>query len=358
MKLNYLLIFTAVISTSLLAQQATNPPASTPLETAVAASPATNAPTAAKTNSVAAKAEKKKTAKKKSKSAAKKKDPATELRTVPLMPGPAVVIASNVNVRGQAKLNSEVITRLTRNEPVTVIEEVRLLKSGPDEPSAWAKILMPATAHVWVSAGYIDPTNKIVTARKLNLRGGPGENYSVVGVLLRGDEVKEVSTRGDWMEIKAPASAYAFMAAQYLRQEPAGAWATTSPQDIAPTPTPVAEPPSVAPAPTEVPTTPPIAEVPGVTNVPAPAVAEEPPPKRIVQREGIVWGTFSIQSPTRFALVSPENHKTNNYLHTISRNLDLSRYKGLRIVVTGEEGLDERWRNTPIITIQKIQVVD
>jgi hypothetical protein len=38
--------------------------------------------------------------------------------------------------------------------------------------------------------------------------------------------------------------------------------------------------------------------------------------------------------------------------------LDLSRYKGLHIVVTGEEGLDRRWRNTPVITIQRILVLE
>jgi hypothetical protein len=30
----------------------------------------------------------------------------------------------------------------------------------------------------------------------------------------------------------------------------------------------------------------------------------------------------------------------------------------MRIVVTGEEGLDERWRNTPVLTIQKIVVLE
>ena len=69
-------------------------------------------------------------------------------------------------------------------------------------------------------------------------------------------------------------------------------------------------------------------------------------------------GTWSIQAPTKFALVNPETGKTVNYLYTTSTNLDLSRYKGLHIVVTGEEGLDERWVNTPVITIQRIQVVE
>ena len=56
--------------------------------------------------------------------------------------------------------------------------------------------------------------------------------------------------------------------------------------------------------------------------------------------------------------VSAENGRLIDYLHTTSHDLDLRRYKGLKIVVTGEEGLDERWGNTPVITIQKIQVVE
>ena len=38
-------------------------------------------------------------------------------------------------------------------------------------------------------------------------------------------------------------------------------------------------------------------------------------------------------------------------------NLDLSRYDGMRIIVTGEEGLDARWKDTPVLTIQSIQVI-
>jgi hypothetical protein len=90
----------------------------------------------------------------------------------------------------------------------------------------------------------------------------------------------------------------------------------------------------------------------------AAAPVEEPPPLRIVQREGIVRYTGSVQAPTVFQLVSPENHKPIDYLYTTSTNLDLNRYKGLRIIVTGEEGLDERWKSTPIITIQRIQVIE
>ena len=151
---------------------------------------------------------------------------------------------------------------------------------------------------------------------------------------------------------------------------------TPTPTEPAPTPATVATTPPVAPPPTEAPTvptptpatvaaTPPVAaptETPAVTNAipptPPEPVEEEPPPPRIVQREGIVRGMTSIQAPSKFVLISPENGRDIDYLYTTSKELDLRRYKGLRIIVTGEEGLDERWGNTPVLTIQKIQVVE
>lgn len=365
MRKNLWLIFAAMISSSLLAQDATNKPA--PIETPAPAPAVTNAapsapaPPAKKTPAPAPK----KSAKKKA--AAKqpaKKAPAIELASVPLVAGPAVVVASNVNVRGQAKLKSEIVGRVNKGQSVTVLEEIILKKSGPDEPSAWAKILLPTNTYVWINSSFISASNKTVSPKKLNVRGGPGENYSVLGVLKRGDAIKEISTKNDWIQIEPPADAFAFVAAQYLKQEAAPAVVETKPTEPPPVVASVTEPAVAAPPPTEPPTTSPVttpAVTQAVTNAPEPApepVAPEPPPKRIVQREGLVRGTFSIQAPTHFELISPETGRIINYLYTTSVNLDLMRYKGMRIVVTGEEGLDERWRNTPVITIQKIQVVE
>src|SRR6516225_8322946 len=363
MKMNCWLLFGAMLSTSVLAQQVTNAPPGAPIVTPEAAPPA------GVTNATAAKNHKSTPAKK----TTKKKPAAAELKTVPLVPGPAVVEAHNVNVRGQAKLKSEIVSRLTNGQPVTVIEEITQNNSGPDEPSAWAKIALPPGAHVWVNTAYLDPTNKTVLPKKLNLRSGPAERFSVIGALQRGDGVKEVSTKGDWSEIEAPTNAYAFVAAQYLRQEAPGTLAAAPAQpatttEPAPPATTVNEPPPIAAPPAEPPTTPMPTPTEAVTNAatevastpaePTPPAADEPPPKRVVQREGLVRGTFSIQAPTKFALISPDNGRTIDYLYTTSPNLDLRRYKGLRIIVTGEEGLEERWGNTPVITIQKIQVVE
>src|SRR5262245_24672468 len=133
MKSNCWILFAAMLSTSLLAQQVTDPPPSAPLGTAASTNPAAaaNAPAGASaTNGVAPKATSKKAATKKK--APKKKEAAAELKTVPLVPGPAVVAANHVNVRGQAKINSEVVTRLTNGQPVMVIEEITRNDSGPD----------------------------------------------------------------------------------------------------------------------------------------------------------------------------------------------------------------------------------
>ena len=291
----------------------------------------------------------------------KKKAPAPELKTMALVAGQAVVVASNVNVRGQAKLKSEVVTQITQGQSVTVLEEIVRNNSGPDEPSTWAKITLPPGAHVWINTSFI--TNHTVLPKKLNLRSGPGENYSVIGLMHRGDALKEVTTKGDWTEIEAPASAYAFVAAQYLKQEAPGLPAPTPTlPELPPTPTTVAVAPPVAPPPSESPALPPVTAPPVITPVMPPAptepAVEEPLPPRIVEREGIVRGMTSIQAPSRFVLVSPENGKDIDYLFTTAKDLDLRRYKGLRIIVTGEESLDERWGNIPVITIQKIQVVD
>jgi len=360
MSKTYLLIFTALVSTSLMAQTVTNPPAAPPIESK-AISTTTNPPA-------------KKAAKKKA--VAKKKASAPRPVTVPLNPGPATCEANNVNVRGQAKLNSEVVGKLMKGQPVTVLEEVQLKNSGPDEPSAWAKILLPTNTLVWINTTFVNSATKTVRAKKLNVRSGPGENYSILGSLKEGDTIKELSMQNDWVQVEPPADAYAFVAAQFLKQGEAPIVAAnttaTTPEATPPTTTTVTEPPITTtpteptPATTPPPTTPtpatepaPVTTEPSTTTTNATPVEDnEPPPKRIVQREGIVRGTFSIQAPTKFELISPDNHKTINYLFSDSPDLDLSRYKGLRIIITGEEGLDERWRNTPVITIQKIQVLD
>jgi len=295
--------------------------------------------------------------------------PAVPEKPIVLVPGPATITGDKVNVRGKASFVGEIIARLNKGDGVKVIEQVIREKPKADEPSQWAKITYPTNVHVWVHAAYIDATNKVVLPKRLNVRAGPGENYSIVGLIEKGTPVKEISVKGNWIEIEAPADAYAFVAARYLEQEGPVATVPTvvsiAPpvtEEPPPVTTPVTEPPPVGAPDTNIVATTMPDEPPGITPEPdamdaPPPPPEEPPQPRVVSHEGLVKDTVSIQAPTRFVLVSPETGRPINYLYTSSTNLNLALYKGRHIIVTGEEGLDRRWRNTPVITIQKIQVL-
>jgi uncharacterized protein YgiM (DUF1202 family) len=396
MKTNCWLILGTMLATTAVAQVNTNKlPEIPPPAIAVPAAPApVAAPAETQTNAPvkkAVKAHKKAHKKAAVKAAEKKTEKKAPEMPVVLVAGPATVAADHVNLRGQAGLKGEVVGHVQKGDTVTVISEINLDKPKAGEPSQWAKIALPAGAKVWLNSKYVDSTNNVVSARKLNLRGGPGENYSVLGVVEKGTAITTVTAKGDWIQIQTPASAYAFVAASYLKQEgsiidtnvPAQpAVATTEavppPPAVPPTPTTVAEAPPIAPpAATPPPTPEPAAPVmppappePAATPAaPAPAMALPPPtlapddtnlpppPPRIVTHEGTVRHSVSLVAPTYFELFDAANDKAIDYLFTTTSNLNLSRYDGLHITVTGEEAMDPRWQDTPVLTIQKIYVL-
>lgn len=305
-----------------------------------------------------------KPAKKAKASVAKPASPATITeKPVVLSPGAATISGKNVNVRGKASFKGEVITKLQNGDSVTVIEQVILSKPKAGEPSNWAKIGFPASANVWVHSSYLN-ADKTVKPKKLNVRTGAGENYSVVGTLEQGASVKEISVKGNWTQIEAPAGTFAFVAATFIQQAAGGP--EVSPvvtiQPPEPVTTPVTTEPLIVTSTTDVNNTNANAEPTPVVAVnpnaaAPPAVIEEVLVPRTVSHEGIVRRSVSIQAPTEYALYAKENNKLINYLYSPTVALDISRYYGRHIIVSGQEGLDERWINTPVLTIQKIYVV-
>ncbi|MDB6130742.1 MAG: hypothetical protein JWM04_1849 [Verrucomicrobiales bacterium] len=302
-------------------------------------------------------------------------------------PEPGLVKQNHVNVRGQAGLVGETITHLQKGDKVTVLQEITIKKPKADEPARWYKISMPINTPLWVSAHFLDETNHAVSSKKLNLRGGPGENYSIVGTLEKGAELKEIRRTNDWVEVQSPTNAYAFVAAEFIARqaikmaEPAPVVVaetkpvTTVPATVAetkpePPPVVVAAVPDFKPAPSKDISNPvdsaPVPETKVGTPVEAVAPLALPSstatkvtadlPKRIVQREGIVKKALSIQAPTYFELVNEENGKVMNYLHSTNDVYKLKEYSGFKIIVTGEEGLDRRWPNTPVIEIESLDL--
>ena len=212
------------------------------------------------------------------------------------------------------------------------------------------------------------------------------------------------------MEIETPPGAYAFVAADLLTKPEPGASPAVAKQEPVKAPTVVAPPPElpkpqpapepepannpvvVAPAPVVVtpPTvTPPVQQpepivaapaekpvaqtkvepapmpltrpappAPSAATMAAKPKAEETLVRRVVRREGLVRSTASIQAPTYYELLNPDNRKTINYLHNAdSLGINLKDYRGRRIVVTGEEAIDPRWPKTPVIEVETLELI-
>ncbi len=274
----------------------------------------------------------------------------------------AIVKKDRVNVRGQANAKSEVITQLHKGEAVNVLEEIAVKNPRKGDPAAWARIQLPANTPVWVYAPYVEAAGKTVNIKRVNIRSGPGENFSIIGRLERGTTVKEIRTVEHWMEIESPTNTFAFVAADLLEKAPPATPEPKPAETAKPEPTPVLTPdtnavPATAAAGVPTPVTP-LTE-PASTNLPEPAVvpAPEPPPRRMVSREGIVIVSRSIQAPTDYSLESQESRHTINYLHSEDPALKFKNFGGRKVIVSGEELLDSRWANTPIIEVETIRLV-
>lgn len=131
--------------------------------------------------------------------------------------------------------------------------------------------------------------------------------------------------------------------------------ATTPPPATQPAPAPAPAPVAANPAPA--PATPDL-------SAPTPTLAPDetdtnlpPPPPRIVTHEGLVRPSVSLVAPTYFELYDSASDKAIDYLYTSTTNLNLARYNGMHITVTGQEAMDVRWKDTPVLTIEKIYVL-
>src|SRR5687768_335771 len=94
----------------------------------------------------------------------------------------AIVAEGKINVRGQPSLIGEVVTQLEQGNQVTVLERItNSTPRTPGEPTNWAEIKLRPNTPVWVFAPFVK--DGAVAVSRLNVRGGRGENYSVLGRL-------------------------------------------------------------------------------------------------------------------------------------------------------------------------------
>ncbi len=282
------------------------------------------------------------------------------------------VVVSRLNVRSGAGENYSVLGRVPKGTPVKEIRTV----------DQWTEIEAPADAYAFVDASLIKSGGEAAVASKPTVtpqpepKPAPGRVATNAPPLVAPEIAKAQSAATIPTPTAEPQPAPPIIAPETKPKTNLIAEATaTRPQPAIPTPdsTLAAPQPSVQAAPevTRIlppPTTnavatstPPITEpartLPQVAQAPA-AKSEEPLPKRIVRREGFVRPTKSIQAPTWFELASTDTKKTINYLHDeklADQGINLKDFRGLKVIVTGEEAIDERWPKVPILIVETIE---
>jgi len=327
-----------------------------------------------------------------------------------------IVSGERVNIRARASLIGERVAQLRKGDKVTVLAKVTVAPPRKGEPTDWLKIAMPAAGQTWVHLSFVKEGK--VTAKKLNVRAGGSERFSIVGRLAKGDAVKEKRTAGDWIEIEHPAGAHAYVAAKFIEL---GQAAEETKSEETPEAKPAAEevteaeesegkPEAVAEAkgepeesnetnePGNMPE-PPAPEV-VVVDAPESGDAQKPPmgnpedaeeakpepasavtdtklpvpPPRIVTREGTIKRRFfrSPKAPSRFELLD-DNGRTINYLYS-SDSGPLKSAKGedgepitftnlmgmlrnRRVILTGIEAVDPRWPSLPLLDVRTLKTL-
>ena len=170
---------------------------------------------------------------------------------------PVVVQGEHVNVRSRPSTAGEVIAQVNTGDVLAMLDKVPSANANAGDPTSWARITLPTRVPVWVHGDYVQ--GNAVKATRLNLRSGPGENYSILGHLEEGQKIKRLAQKGLWVEIAPPVQAEAYIAADFIAPQPT--------QAVAAAP--------VAPAPVAVPV--PIVATPRPVSVAAPAAPQPGP---------------------------------------------------------------------------------
>ena len=266
------------------------------------------------------------------------------------------VRATNLNVRGGAGEQFPVLAKMPRGS--------QLVLTGASK-GKWMEVLAPQNASVFVAAQFVTrqqasvgvvevPPVPTVTPTPTPVVPTPvtpvppkptGQNPSTVTLPIQ--ELGQGNGQTpNGVEVK---------------QNPS----ITNPKPVKPTEVAVNPKPEVAtPANPEAPT-PPKPEAPKPVqiakvnpNLPAPTLTKPKTdkPVRIVTREGIVRRTLDIQSPTGYVLEHLDSGKKINYLVLDEQvALKLNWFVGKQVLVSGEEALDARNTNTPVLLVNTLK---
>jgi uncharacterized protein YgiM (DUF1202 family) len=313
---------------------------------------------------------------------------------------PAVIKGDRTNVRAKPGFDGEVLASLKKGDVVSVIGEVDGVGADGKTTRSWSKIALPAKVAVWVYGPLLDAKTKTVKGATVNLRAGPGRNYSELGKINQGASITIIRSLEDWTQIEPPTGTFAYVASSLVDTTPQPA-ALKQEKPTEPSPEPVASARPAPPIPTKtvtepatVPTETKVAEEPqlkaatsepAATAAPAPApapaavvpapvitapaltpstpIATTPAPSPIppaevkprhVIRDGVIGGAISVQAPGYYELRSLHAEGVIDFLVSDNPDLDLGKFHGKAVTVSGEEWRDVRWK-TPVLKVKSIE---
>ena len=146
-----------------------------------------------------------------------------------------VITGTRVSARGKATVHSQLVFRFGQNEPVNLLEEITLAAPKAGEPRKWYRVQVPLDAGLWVHHQFLH-NQRIVTIvgndgkpsphtyasvkpNRLNVRGGAGDAFPVLGQLPQGTDVALTGAqKGKWLEIFAPGNCSVYVASQFVKR--------------------------------------------------------------------------------------------------------------------------------------------
>jgi hypothetical protein len=151
-------------------------------------------------------------------------EPAPEVAApAPRAPAPTLV-ATPVVTRADLSLDAappaeepvaEEVAEAPPEAPAEAIaDSVAAALAGAAPPEAVPEAVPEALPEEPVETAAVDLRE--VTGDRVNMRGGPGTDYAVVGQLLGGAVAEVVEAQGEWVRVRDAAGVEGWMAAQFL----------------------------------------------------------------------------------------------------------------------------------------------
>jgi len=157
-----------------------------------------------------------------------------KLPATPASIGLGVITGTRVSARGKATVHSQLVFRFSQNEPVNILEEITLAAPKAGEPRKWYRVQVPLDAGLWVHPQFLHNqrivnivgndgkpsphTYASVKPNRLNVHGGAGDAFPVLGQLPQGTDVALTGAqKGKWLEIFAPGNCSVFVRSEFVK---------------------------------------------------------------------------------------------------------------------------------------------